>query len=87
MQKPLLSAEIIEEGPDRFSDHSSGQQNSLEHATTSRKRSRPQRRFNPSVVGFGILENPKNANDNSAHTDEAVSRVARRRSESLKEGK
>jgi hypothetical protein len=86
MQKPTLSTEIIEEGSDRFSGHSNGQQDSAEKAATSGKKSRERQRFNPSAVGFSILDSPNNVDDSAKHT-EPMSRVARRRAESVEEGK
>lgn len=87
MQKPLLSTEIVEPYQGRPSDSPKSPDNIADNTETFRQRRTLRSRFNPSVVGFGILETTKHAALNATRTNEAIDTSDRRRSDNLEEGK
>jgi hypothetical protein len=87
MHKSLLSAQVVEQCPDRPSGHSKSPQNIPKRPAASGQKSKARRRFSPLVVGFGILESGKYFVDSPARSDEAINGDDCRRSENSKEGK
>jgi len=87
MRKPSPSTRIVETYPDSSSGRSKSLQNDMGCAERSPQRHKLHSRFNPSVVGFGILETAQPVVHDETRTDEAIKTIGRSRFENLKEGK
>lgn len=87
MQKPLPAPEIVETYPESPSGRSKSTQNEVGCAGRSPQRHKLHSRFNPSAVGFGILETAEPVVHDETRTDEGIKTIGRSRFENLEEGK
>jgi hypothetical protein len=87
MQKLSLSIDIVNQHADLPSDATKSPDGGAKHMGTHGQRRKLHARFNPTAVGFGILEPASQIVANPTQTDKAIVSAKPQRSTNLEEGK